>query len=201
MTDTEKFEKDKAYNAEHQLFAPYDDDVLGKRKQGCFVNDDVDDNGDLYFRVLFDNGNRYSVYPKSGVVTQCGPIQHDVIIHKHIEKCIYDIIVDNSGVKNPRIYCCENEIESYNDNTIIIVRVVIHRDCKTVCVTNIHVLIQHKGYGKKLLSEIYNVCKKFDYKLYITEMVHSFYARMVNRGAKIIKEDDVVEITENTNLT
>jgi len=79
-------------------------------------------------------------------------------------------------------------------------RAVVDRDNKIVSATNIHVYKRHLGYGKKLLKLIYTSCKKLDYRLFHTEMVYSFYMSMVKRGATVIEIEDVVEITDETNL-
>lgn len=201
METLEKFKNDVEYNAEHQLIAPFDDENLGQRMQGGFVKIDKDDEG-IFKHFTFDNGNNYTYDFNTKMLYDCKPIPQEYFIHKYIEKCIYDIIANNSGENNPRIYCGENEIESYDDNPIIIVRVVIHRDYKTVCVTNIHVQIQYKGYGKKLLSEIYKVCKMVNYKLQLTDMMPHFYNRMRHRGAKkVLGYNDRLEITDNTDLS
>ena len=52
----------------------------------------------------------------------------------------------------------------------------------------------------ELISDIFLVCENLGYKLRLTEMVESFYNRMVSRGATIITTLDEVEISPDTNL-
>ena len=133
---------------------------------------------------------------------ECEPIPADYFIHKHIEKAIYDIVVNNSDEELPLISCQENEVLS-NKNPVVLIRTIINRESRNVCVTNLFVQMEerHQGYGKQLLREIYAICKKFGYRLFLTQMVESFYNRMVRRGARIIEIGNLVEITDDTNLT
>lgn len=80
---------------------------------------------------------------------------------------------------------------------------VIDRDDRIVKVTNILVPIgfHHYNYGKDLLAIIYQQCKNLGYRLWLVDMVQSFYERMVKRGAKVIEENDIVEIDDGTDLS
>ena len=200
MTNIEEFQADIAYNKQHPVFAPYDDDMLGQRFSGGFEKT-VEENGNYYKRWFFDNGNNYTLDLQTNLFYVCDPIPPDYFIHKWIEKSIYDIIVKNTKVKLPEIFCVENEIKTVS-NPLIIIRVLVFRDNKSVCVTNIHVMdnMRHHGYGKLLLKEIFANCKKLGYRLFLTEMLHSFYESMVARGSKIIEFENVVEITDQTIL-
>ena len=199
MTIIEKFNSDKEFNIKRPMFTPYDDNLFGKRSQGYFIKETSDEDGE-YIRFFFDNGNNYTFEENKNELYECEPIPKIFFLHKYIEKCIYDIIVENSNCKQPNIFCSQCEVMQM-DNPILLVRVVLHHNEKKVCVTNIHAVKNHHGFGKQLLNAFFLICKEFNYKLYLTEMVHSFYTRMVNRGATIIEEDNIVEITEETDLT
>lgn len=201
MTTIEKLQADMLYNEQHPLFAPYNDEVMGERFTGRYERLGEDEEG-VYKRWYFDNGHNYTLVENTNMLYECEPISNDYFIHKHIEKCIYDAITENSDEKLPLIACMENEIFS-RENPVILVRVIIDRELQIVSVTNIFVQMdkRHLGIGKKLLSRIYSKCKELDYRLMLTEMVESFYHRMVNRGAKIIEIENVVEITDDTNLS
>ena len=201
MTNIEEFQVDIEFNELHPIFAPYDDEKLGKRFTGRYERIFEDKDG-LYKRWFFDNGHNYTRDLQSDTFYVCDPIPYDYFVHKWIEKAIYDIIITNTNVELPTIYCDENEIKAVS-NPLISIRVLVNRDQKSICVTNIFVQLgmRNKGYGKKLLAEIYNICKKFGYRLFLTEMVHSFYEQMVARGAKVIEYENIVEITDETKLT
>ncbi|GHU86789.1 hypothetical protein FACS189476_00740 [Spirochaetia bacterium] len=59
--------------------------------------------------------------------------------------------------------------------------------------------LKHNGIGKKMISLIYETLKQFDYRLFVVQMVDSFYNRLLQRGAVPI-DGDTVEITDNTKL-
>lgn len=60
--------------------------------------------------------------------------------------------------------------------------------------------LRRQGIGLKLINDIFLVREKLGYKLHLTEMVESFYNRMVRRGAIVIIPYDEVEITSETKL-
>jgi hypothetical protein len=57
-----------------------------------------------------------------------------------------------------------------------------------------------KNIGKDLISIIYKIVKKYNYNLFITNLTASFYSKLVSRGALVIEENDIVQITDGTNL-
>ena len=177
MNIIDKLKIDLRENEVSPLFAPYDDDILGTRFPGRFERLGVD-NGEDYKRFFFDNGNNYTFLLNERKLYECEPIPADYFIHKHIEKAIYDIVVNNSDEELPLIFCQENEVLS-KENPVVLIRTIINRESRNVCVTNLFVQIG----------------------LFLTQMVESFYNRMVRRGARIIEIGDVVEITDDTNLT
>ena len=201
MNVIDKLKKDLIENEGSPLFAPYDDDKLGKRFPGRFERIGVD-NGEDYKRFFFDNGNNYTFILNERKLYECKPIPADYYIHKHIEKAIYDIVTNNSNENLPLILCQENEVIS-KENPVVLIRTIINRESRNVYVPNLLVQIEkrYQGYGKQLLREIYAICKNFGYRLFLTEMVESFYNRMVRRGARIIEVGNVVEITDDTSLT
>lgn len=201
MTNIEEFQADIEYNEQHPIFAPFDDEQLGKRFTGRYERISEDKDG-LYKRWFFDNGHSYTLDLQSNTFYVCDPIPPDYFVHKWIEKTIYEMIVKNTSGASPQIYCSEEEIKTIS-TPLISIRLLVDRERSHIYVTNIFVEIdmRHKGYGKQLLNEIYIVCKKFGYRLFLVQMVLSFYERMVARGAKVIENEDVVEITDETKLT
>lgn len=201
MNIIDKLKQDLQYNEANPLFAPFDDDILGERFPGRFERYGVEE-GKKYNRIFFDNGHNYTFLIDENMLYECDPISSDYFIHKHLEKCIYDAIAENSNEKSPMIACMEDEVVS-RENSVVLVRAVINRDLRVVSVTNIFVQMdkRHRGIGKSLLSKMFSKCKSLGYRLILTEMVESFYNRMVSRGAKIIEIGNVVEITDTTNLS
>ena len=194
MTIEEKFKYDQEYNSKNELFVPYDDEFLGNRISGGFVQ-----YGDEYIRFVFDNGHNYFV--SGNCVQKSQPIPANRLLYKYIQKCLYDLIVNNSADKSPRIMYTETEVTTPSDTPLLIVNVVIEHSLSTVCITNIHAVNRGQGYGFKFMSKLYNICKKFGYKLQLTTMVQEFYHYMVDkRCAKEIVFEDIVEITDDTDL-
>lgn len=201
MTIFEKLQVDLLENEKSPLFAPYNDDSLGERFVGRFERYGTD-NGKEYKRFFFDNGHNYTFLIDERMLYECEPIPEGFFIHKHIEKCLYDIITRHSEGDLPLIACMDNEVFS-KDNNVVLFRAIIDRDSRVVSVTNIFVQMdkRHLGIGKQLLEAIYAKCKHLGYRLMLTEMVESFYVRMVRRGAKVIEVGNVVEITDETSLS
>jgi hypothetical protein len=194
MTIEEKFKSDQEYNSRNELFVPYDDEFLGKRIPGGYIKF-----GDGDVRLVFDNGHNYFI--KEGRIQEEESIPANMLLYKYIQKCLYDLIVNNSDEKSPRIMYTTTYVETPSDTPLLIVKVVVHHHNRTVCVSIFHAMHRGDGYGFKFLAELYKICKKFGYKLQLTEMVQGFYHYMVDkRCAKEIVFEDIVEITDNTDL-
>jgi hypothetical protein len=59
--------------------------------------------------------------------------------------------------------------------------------------------LYYQDFGKNIIGHLHALAKSFGMRLFIFNMVPSFYERMVARGA-IPCENDSVEITDNTDL-
>lgn len=98
------------------------------------------------------------------------------------------------------------EIRVINDFTKdIVFRIVLNIDNEYPKEVQIPIIflgedLRYKGIGKKIIYLIYNICKENEYRLFIVDLVESFYNKLVNRGAQIVKPYDVVEITDDTRL-
>ena len=197
----DKFEEDKAFNQQNPKFSPLNDAYLGNRIDGGFVKiiETNVENAFLY-QYTFDNGNGYLYEPESNIILDAWKTPKEFFIHKHIEKCLYDIVVNNSEHKEPDILCDENEISTSSSNPIISLSVVIERDPKMVFVTEIIAHKRYCGYGKQLLKSMYFHCRNLGYRLLLENMVFPFYQSMVDRGATIVESGNIVEITDKTNL-
>lgn len=199
MTIAEKYQTDLEYNYCHPVFAPKDDMNFGKRFKGRFQMESYDDKFGIFVQTIFDNGHRYLYSLSDRILYEGDPIPQDVFIHKFIEKAIFDTIIQHSADYMPAISCCENEIIA-DSNPVAAIRVLVNREEKIVRITNILIQIKHKGYGKQLIKDIYQICKGTGYKLWLTEVTTGFYCSLVKRGAKIIEADNVLEITDTTEL-
>ena len=199
MTIAEKYQTDLEYNYYHPVFAPRDDMNFGKRFKGRFQMESYDGKFGIFIQTIFDNGHRYLYSLSNRTLYEGSPLPQDVFMHKFIEKAIFDIIIQHSADNMPSISCYENEIIA-DSNSVVVIRILVNRDEKIVRITNILMQIQHKGYGKQLIKDIYQICKRTGYKLWLTEVTTGFYYSLVKRGAKIIEVDDGLEITNTTEL-
>ena len=160
--------------------------------------------------VLFDNGNFYVL--KDDVILDRMDWEDEFFIDRHLVAAIYNCIELNPLLLKDYGYSESNAddiIEFYTEieknekiERGILIRLIINRESKTIDISNIMIPfeLKHNGFGKKIINEVYKVAKKHAYKLYLVQMVESFYNRMIKRGAKVIAPFDVVEITENTIL-
>ena len=125
------------------------------------------------------------------------------VLHKEIEQFIankfYEVTIDSNddfGIITAKI----KEKESARDAKIIVVSI----SGREVNISNILIPISMKwnNIGKDLISIIYKVVKKYNYKLFIVEFSNlSFYDSLVKRGAVVIEKDNIVQITDNTDLS
>jgi GNAT superfamily N-acetyltransferase len=61
--------------------------------------------------------------------------------------------------------------------------------------------LRRRGIGKALMAAIRAAANARGYHLFATDIVTTFYERLVRRGAAIVIEDDMVMITPETDLT
>jgi len=98
---------------------------------------------------------------------------------------------------------CKDSYRPEEKMDFILLRVLINYTDEQVYIPNIFLqpFMRYSGLGKKLIYEIFQVTEKEGYGLFITDMVPSFYNKMLNRGALPCNEaDDVVMITRETKL-
>jgi hypothetical protein len=98
----------------------------------------------------------------------------------------------------------KTEIKSLEDcfkSPGMVLKIYFLHNSKEVKIPNIMIpyTLRHKGIGKHIISVIYGACKIFGYRLFIVQMVDSFYNRLLKRGAIMIDEDSV-EITDDAKL-
>lgn len=204
----ERFRKAIEINTANPQFAPIDDEYLGKRLDCGFLSHIIE-NGTVCRCFVFDNGEHFVYDIGAGMLYPAEPFPQEWFIHKYMEKIIYDFkgkyisalreVDDDGAIKEPFFFCNKHEIALQCNG---VVRLLPFRDQKIVCLTNIILprSLRGQGIGLQLIKDIFLVCERLGYKLRLTEMVESFYNRMVRRGARIITLLDEVEITPDTNL-
>lgn len=183
---------------QHPLFADVDDSDLGERKAGFYAKIIGEDNdGNSIFQIVLDNGHFYFI--NGNKVARGQDIPAEVLIHKYLEKIVYDYVRQMPFPVNKDVYCAQNEVSVSS-----FIRMVIDREQRIVCISNIFIPrdpeYQYHNYGKNLIALIYQRCKALGYKLWLVDMVEGFYNRMVKRGATVIEENDIVEINDKTDL-
>jgi hypothetical protein len=198
MTNQEQFDIDIALNANNTLFTKTDDEIMGQRGRGCYLKV-IYENGHECTNIIFDNGRHYLIDNEEDLLCVCEPIPEEYFIHKYLEKVVSDFIeMWSIGGSDSEIsiYCLTNEIEART-----LIRLLPYRDEKIVYLTNIHMPInlRHKGLGKNLIKQVFDVCQRFNYRLVLLDVVESFSKSLEKRNAKFL-DFDKIEITKETNL-
>jgi hypothetical protein len=197
MTIEEKFNFDR-HNGE---------EIEGMERNNAYYLSINNDNSQT---VLFDNGNQYNINSEGKIIERIDA-EDELFIDRQIIRVLNNFINCNSLLTKDYDYSNSNYdgcIEIYGTTKdkkkerSILIRIVINREAKIISIPNIMIPfeLKHNGFGKKIMLEIFKVVQKHSYKLYLIQMVESFYNRMVKRGAEIIMPLDVVEITKNTDL-
>lgn len=194
MTNKEQFDNDIAFNANNIQFTMTDDEVMGQRGQGVYIKDIID-NGHECRNFIFDNGHHYIFDIEEKMLYVCERISEDYFIHKHLEKTISDF-VDKWAIKEPSIYCSTDEVKCGS-----LIRLLPYREDKIVYLPNIMIPfeLKHKGLGKLLIKEIFEICQRLQYRLVLTDVVESFSNSLKKRNATFL-DFDTIEITNTTNL-
>lgn len=97
----------------------------------------------------------------------------------------------------------KDEYEPEKQTKFILLRLYIYHECRQIQISNIFLptFMRYNGIGKKLIYTIFTISEKEQYKLFIVDMVSSFYQKMIKRGALPCKEcDDAVQIVNETKL-
>ena len=91
--------------------------------------------------------------------------------------------------------------ETENELTKFLMLELYIREDKQIIITNIFIpmIMRKKGFGMKILSIIFELAEKEDYALFISDMVQSFYNKMLQRNAIPINKE-TVRITNETKL-
>jgi hypothetical protein len=168
-------------------------------------------NDDKTQTILFDNGNQYTVTLEGDVLEYING-EDEVFIDRQIIKAVIGHINNSPTLTKDYDYSFSNYnecIEIYwkskleKADRVILIRIVLNRAQKTIEIPNIFLPneLRLNGFGKNILSEVFKVAANHGYKLFLIQMVEGFFNQMVKRGAEIIVDNDIVEITERTNLS
>lgn len=194
MTNIEQFKKDLVYNANNMLFTMTDDEVMGQRQQGVYVKDIIEDGRECR-NYIFDNGHHYLLDLEEQTLYTCKPIPEAYFIHKHLEKVVTDFIEEWS-IDGISIYCSIDEVKAGS-----LIRLLPYREDNIVYLPNILIPfeLKHKGLGKLLIKQIFEICQRLKYRLILLDVVESFSKSLEKRNAKF-HDFDKIEITNDTNL-
>ena len=199
MTNEEQLKNDLAFNANNILFTMTDDEFMGQRQPGYYIKDIIDNEHECS-NIIFDNGRHYLIDNEEEMLYVCEPISEEFFIHKYLEKIVSDF-ADKWSISESDsqsfIYCSDNEIKAGS-----LIRLLPYRDDRIVYLTNIHMPIhlRHKGLGKLLIKQIFDVCHRFKYRLILLDVMDSFSASLKKRDGKFL-EYDKIEITSETILS
>lgn len=114
-----------------------------------------------------------------------------------------------SGLHEHQLCASRNLLEYYAQETedqltlAVILRLQILPEARELQVPILFLprTLRRNGTGKKLLKSIHAYAAKSGYVLLVTNLTSGFYQQLVRRGARVITEEDVVEITAKTDLT
>ncbi len=195
MTNLEQFNADVAYNANNILFTMTDDEVMGKREQGYYIKEFVDEGHDC-LNYFFDNGHQYVFDIDEKKYYICEPNQEEIFIHKFFEKVVSDFI-ELWSISESFIYCSNDEVKTES-----LIRLLPYRGEKIVYLTNIVIPkeLKHKGIGKLLIKQVFDICQRLKYRLILLNVVESFSKSLEKRNAKFL-DFETIEITKETNLS
>ncbi len=144
-------------------------------------------------------------------------------IDQRIEQEVTNILMPLVSLYKQQGFDFEIQIDCYSDGKVVVevwgyyndefkidmktefilLRLYIHNDFKQIHIPNIWLptFMRHNGIGKKLIHKVFVITKEINYKLFIVDMVDSFYQRMIKRGAlPCIDCYDAVEIVSETRL-
>ncbi len=126
-----------------------------------------------------------------------------------LEEPLFKKYFDNfEMIKANNNFCDSNIInleirgqETENELTKFLMLELYIREDKQIIITNIFIpmIMRKKGFGMKILSIIFELAEKEDYALFISDMVQSFYNKMLQRNAIPINKE-TVRITNETKL-
>lgn len=195
MTNLEQFNADVAFNAKNILFTMTDDEEMGQREQGFYVKEIIDE-GHECRNFIFDNGHHYVLDLEEQMLYVCEPIPDEYFIHKHLEKVVSDFI-DEWSIDVSSIYSVANVVDAKS-----LIRLLPYREEKLVKLTNIMIPVElkHKGLGKLLIKQVFEVCQRFNYRLVLFDVMDKFAESLRKRNAKFL-DVDTIEITNETILT
>ena len=101
-----------------------------------------------------------------------------------------------------RIIEVKGKSKAEDQHGFIMLRIVVLDDDRQVLIPNIikpHPLTE-RGFGRRLITTVYEVAKSGGYNLFIVDMVPGFHRCMLEWGASRIDEE-TVQVTDATRLS
>lgn len=116
--------------------------------------------------------------------------------------------IKNNIIDNLKDIIIINEIDApINSNKLDILindksRILICLESNNLYIPSLIIApeFRHKGIGKNIISIVFSISKKYNYNLYLVDLVDSFYLDLLLRGASKTNSNDSLLITDNTNL-
>ncbi|CAK7070382.1 hypothetical protein [Tissierella sp.] len=98
-------------------------------------------------------------------------------------------------------------VEENDDNNKLaegkMLRAHIYTQYNQIQIPNIYIphFMKKQGIGKKIISIIFKLAEKYNYELFIVDMVPSFYERLIKRGAlPCVGDGESLQIVKDTKL-
>ena len=199
MNIKEQFDADILYNSQHPLFTMGNDEILGERHQGGY-SQFLEDQGHQCRVFTFDNGHRYLFDIEEKMLYKLEAVPADYFIHKHLQKVISDfsdfLELTSEDIRKP-MFCNEYEIDA-----MPLIRLLPFRENRIVKLTNIMIPrhLRHRGLGKLLIKQVFDICQRLNYRLVLLDVVDSFSESLKKRNGKFLNYD-TIEITNETILS
>jgi len=120
------------------------------------------------------------------------------LLFPYLEKFhTYRIIVSHGEIE------VKGQVDNREVSRTLVLKAVINHGDMQIYIPNIFMpeFMRHLGIGKTVISKILDVAEAHGYKLFVVDLVQSFYDRLVERGATVCEENEVVQITRKTDLS
>lgn len=133
------------------------------------------------------------------------------IVKEEIKRALAAMLAPYDGVfhsirvsddMDSRIIEIKGKSKAEDQHGFIMLRIVVLDDDRQVLIPNIikPEPLTERGFGRRLITTVYEVAKSGGYDLFIVDMVPGFHRRMLQWGALRI-DDETVQVTDVTRLS
>jgi hypothetical protein len=155
-------------------------------------------------KMLFSIKDNVVIIPKNINIIPPDHIALPGIIYLTLDDYLnnyYSLLYKHYAIRSKNLLEFFGKENEKDISEFILIRICFLHNAREVHIPNICMAekLKHKGIGKTMISLIFKICEQFEYRLFIVDIVDSFYTRMLRRGALRIDED-TVEIINNTDL-